>query len=81
MANSPHEMFFRSQTARDIEECLFFAMGERPKKVKSNNQYTITSTGFNIEVKESRRIFVNGEFCRGLEEVKLVICEYLPDLL
>lgn len=74
-------MYFRSQAASEIKECLFFATGARPTREKVNNSYIITAPGFVVEVKESRRMFVNGEFCRGVEEVKLVVCEQLVPML
>lgn len=66
--------YFMCKVAQDeLRDTLFFASGEIPKKEKTPQCISLTTTPFTLKIYTPRNITVNSHKCKSIHEAKLYI--------
>jgi len=69
--------FLRKLAYDEIYDTLFFATGQVPVRVKTDEFWTVTAGQFSVKIVNNRKITVNGERCKSTPEAKFVIQDML----
>lgn len=69
--------FLRKLAVDELWDTMFFATGEIPTKTKGKDFYVLKAGELEMKIHSTRKVYVNGDFCRSVPEAKYVVCDLL----
>ena len=67
--------FFTKLAVDELCDTLFFATGERPRKVYADSSVNLTVNGFETAIINARKILINGKKFKTTTDAKIYIQE------
>ena len=67
--------FFTKLAVDELYDTLFFATGERPRKVYTDSSVNLTVSSFEMVIVNARKIAINGEKFKNTADAKIYIQE------